>query len=99
MRTRHLFDIPNNDPTTPLCHNLLTGGAVVRMDRSNVNCTACLDLLERMSDRHDRELIEKFDALMQKSEEAEYIDTGDLINVAQALRDALADNLTTKNGA
>ena len=45
--TRHMYDFPNNDGSTPLCHNLLTGGAVVRQIITNVNCPACLDLFER----------------------------------------------------
>lgn len=51
MTTRHLYDVPNNDPNVPLCHNLLTGGAVVRQTLANVNCQACLDLQERLPDR------------------------------------------------
>lgn len=46
-RTRHMYDFPNNDALTPLCHNLLTGGAVVRQVIANVNCPTCLDLWER----------------------------------------------------
>lgn len=47
MSTRHMFDFPNNDASTPLCHNLLTGGAVVRQVISNVNCPACIELWKR----------------------------------------------------
>jgi hypothetical protein len=50
-----MYDIENNDGVTPLCHNLLTGGAVVRQVITNVNCPACLDLFERHG-RHQDEL-------------------------------------------
>lgn len=42
--TRHMYDFRSNDATMPLCHNLLTGGAVVRQIIANVNCPACLYL-------------------------------------------------------
>jgi hypothetical protein len=45
--TRHLFDYRTNDGNAPLCHNLLTGGALVRQVVANVNCPACIDLYER----------------------------------------------------
>ena len=51
--TRHMFDFPNNDGATPLCHNLLTGGAVVRQVIANVNCQACIDLWQRAQDKPD----------------------------------------------
>lgn len=47
MTTRHMYDYKNNDASTPLCHNLLTGGAVVRQVITNVNCPACRTLWER----------------------------------------------------
>lgn len=53
-RIRHMCDFPNNDSATPLCHNLLTGGAVVRQVITNgVNCPVCLDLYERAQSRQD----------------------------------------------
>lgn len=51
MSTRHMFDFPNNDASVPLCHNLLTGGAVVRQIISNVDCEACIKLWKRAQDK------------------------------------------------
>lgn len=49
-RIRHMYDYRSNDGSTPLCHNLLTGGAVVRQVITNANCPACLDLYSRDND-------------------------------------------------